>query len=103
MTDEEKDMLVEEVLNGFDFEKAHSIIYLTRKDTRMVLTIDRIKERAEKYLRLALDHQNREFWWAGSGLSGRCGLVACYDDKWGLSLNYVAVSKRVDIFKDNKL
>ena len=29
MTEEEKDKLVEEVMNGFDFQKAHSIMYLT--------------------------------------------------------------------------
>lgn len=47
---------------------------------------------------MALEHQDREFWWAGGMHRG--GLCACYDNKWGLSLNYIAVAKKVRIPKD---
>ena len=99
MTEEEKDKLVEEVMNGFDFQKAHSIMYLTNK--YYVPSLAGLQEQARKKLRMALDHQDREFWWAG-GLNGRGGLCACYDDIWGLSLNYIVVANRVRIQKDDE-
>jgi hypothetical protein len=98
MTDEEKDKLVEEVMNGFDFQKAYSIVYLTIQDIELLPTMEQFKQRAEKFLRMALEHQDREFWWAGGMHRG--GLCACYDNKWGLSLNYIAVAKKVRIPKD---
>jgi len=98
MNDEEKDKLVEEVMNGFDFQKAYSIVYLTIQDIELLPTIEQFKQRAEKFLRMALEHQDREFWWAGGMHRG--GLCACYDSKWGLSLNYIAVAKKVRIPKD---
>ena len=101
MTDEEKDKLVAEVMQGFDFEKARSIMYLTKKFVRDVPTIAELKKQAEKKLRMALEHQDREFWWAGGMHRG--GLCACYDDKWGLSLNYIAVANKVRIPKDYEL
>jgi len=98
MTDEEKDKLVEEVMNGFDFQKAYSIVYLTIQNIELLPTMEQFKQRAEKFLRMALEHQDREFWWAGGMHRG--GLCACYDNKWGLSLNYIAVAKKVRIPKD---
>jgi hypothetical protein len=98
MTDEEKDKLVEEVINGFDFQKAYSIVYLTIQDIELLPTMEQFKQRSEKFLRMALEHQDREFWWAGGMHRG--GLCACYDNKWGLSLNYIAVAKKVQIPKD---
>jgi hypothetical protein len=98
MTDEEKDKLVEEVINGFDFQKAYSIVYLTIQDIELLPTMEQFKQRSEKFLRMALEHQDREFWWAGGMHRG--GLCACYDNKWGLSLNYIAVAKKVRIPKD---
>lgn len=98
MTDREKDKLVAEVMEGFDFEKARSIMYLTKKFVRDVPTIEELKKQAEKKLRMVLEHQDREFWWAGGMHRG--GLCACYDDKWGLSLNYIAVANKVRISKD---
>lgn len=59
------------------------------------------EEIAEKLLYMALKHQDREFWWAGGMHRG--GLCACYDDKWGLSLNYIAVANKVRISKDKEL
>jgi hypothetical protein len=102
MTDEEKNKLVAEVMEGFDFEKVHSIMYLTRKAFHIMLTVEQLKDQAEKYLLMALEHQDREFWWAG-GMNGHGGLCACYDNKWGLSLNYIAVAKKVRIQKDKEL
>ena len=101
MTDEEKDKLVAEVMQGFDFEKARSIMYLTKKFVRDVPTIAELKKQAEKKLRMALEHQDIEFWWAGGMHRG--GLCACYDDKWGLSLNCIAVANKVRIPKDYEL
>ena len=98
MNDEEKDKLVEEVMNGFDFQKAYSIVYLTIQNIELLPTMEQFKQRAEKFLRMALEHQDREFWWAGGMHRG--GLCACYDSKWGLSLNYIAVAKKVRIPKD---
>ncbi len=101
MSDEEKNKLVEEVMNGFDFEQVYCIEYLREMESEKWHTIDELKETAEKFLRMALEHQDREFWWAG-GLNGHGGLCACYDDKWGLSLNYIAVAKKVRIKKDEQ-
>ena len=93
MTDEEKVKLVAEVIQGFDFEKVRSLVYIERNPLHVILTIDKMKETAERLLRMALEHQDREFWWAGGMHRG--GLCACYDDKWGLSLNYIAVANKV--------
>ena len=101
MSDEEKDKLVEEVMNGFDFEQVYCIEYLREMESEKWHTIDELKDTAEKFLRMALEHQDREFWWAG-GLNGHGGLCAAYDDKWGLSLNYIAVAKKVRIKKDEQ-
>lgn len=90
MTDEEKDELVKEVMEGFDFETAYYTIYLIRKGIHKMPTIEKLKEQAEKLLRMALDHTDREFWWSGGMHRG--GLCAAYDDKWGLSLNYIMVA-----------
>lgn len=48
MTDEEKGKLVAEVMQGFDFEKARSIMCLTKKFVRDVPTIAELKKQAEK-------------------------------------------------------
>ena len=87
-----------EVIEDFDFDKARSIMYLTKKDIHVVPSIVELKADARKYLRMALEHQDREFWWAGGMHRG--GLCACYDNKWGLSLNYIAVVSRVKIQKE---
>ena len=100
MSDKEKDELVAEVIEGFDFEKVRSMVYVEGNPYKVTLTIDEMKKTAEKFLRMALEHQDREFWWAGGMHRG--GLCACYDDKWGLSLNYIAVANRKRIFKTEK-
>ena len=100
MSDQEKDELVAEVIEGFDFEKVRSMVYVEGNPYNVSLTIYEMKKTAEKFLRMALEHQDREFWWAGGMHRG--GLCACYDDKWGLSLNYIAVANRKRIFKTEK-
>ena len=99
MKDEEKDKLVGEVMECFDFQQAYSIMFLTKGRFTDMPTMNEFKDEAKKFLRMALEHQDREFWWAG-GLNGYGGLCACYDDKWGLSLNYIAVANKVRISKD---
>jgi hypothetical protein len=100
MTDEEKSQLIDEVINGFDFEKARKAATIRRKEQN-VQSIERMKASAREYLQKALEHQDREFWWIGGMHHG--GLCACYDNKWGLSLNYIAVASRQRIFKTKKL
>ena len=101
MSDQEKDELVAEVIEGFDFEKVRSLVYVEGNPYNVALTIYEMKKTAEKFLRMALEHQDREFWWVGGMHRG--GLCACYDDQWGLSLNYIAVANRKRIFKTEKL
>ena len=101
MTKEEKERLVAEVMEGFDFKMVFSILYLKGMDNNKWMTIDHLEFIAEKLLYMALKHQDREFWWAGGMHRG--GLCACYDDKWGLSLNYIAVANKVRISKDKEL
>ena len=93
-----RDAMVNDILCDFDFEKVRSLVYIEGNSLHVRLTIDELKETAEKLLRMALGHQDREFWWAGGMHRG--GLCACYDNKWGLSLNYIAVAKKVQIMKD---
>lgn len=91
MTDKEKDQLVEKVMRGFDFKRVHALNILS--DHKLTdKTIDDLKSRARKLLLMALDHQDREFWWAGGMHHG--GICACYDNKWGLSLNYIFEANR---------
>ena len=98
MSDEEKDKLVEEVMNGFDFEQVYCIEYLREMESEKWHTIDELKYTAERFLRMALEHQDREFWWAGGMHHG--GICATYDDKWGLSLIYIEGVSRVKIQKE---
>lgn len=94
MTDEEKVKLVSEVMQGFDFEKTRKMMM----PSKAKVSINELKVIARNLLFMCLEHQDREFWWAGGMHRG--GLCACYDDKWGLSLNYIAVANKVRIPKD---
>lgn len=89
MTDEEKVKLVDEVIQGFDFEKTRKMMM----PSKAKVSIDELKVISGNLLFMCLEHQDREFWWAGGMHRG--GLCACYDDKWGLSLIYIAVAKKV--------
>ena len=94
MTDEEKVKLVAEVMQGFDFEKTRKMMM----PSKAKVSINELKVIARNLLFMCLEHQDREFWWAGGMHRG--GLCACYDNKWGLSLNYIAVANKVRIPKD---
>ena len=96
MDEEQKQAIINRVINAFDFETAHSIMWLTKKHDYPVPTVEEMKTSARKNLMRALDHQERHFWWIG-GLSGHGGMTATWDDRWGLSLHYVATSSRVRI------
>jgi hypothetical protein len=98
MTDKEKDDLIAEVIENFDFERARAVAVLTARDIRHLPSIQEMKAEATDKLRKAIDHRDRTFWWAGGMHHG--GLCVCYDDTWGLSLNYIAKASRVRVPKN---
>ena len=93
LTDDEKDKLVKEVMEGFDFKTVQRLMRMKGKER----TIEELKKEAEKKLRMTLDHSDQDFWWAGGMHLG--GISACYDNLWGLSLNYIAVANKVSTKK----
>ncbi len=93
--DDVEDENVSKVIEQFDFERARSIMVLTARDIDNVPTIDELKKRAKRLLLMCMEHQDREFWWAGGMHHG--GICATYDDKWGLSLIYIEGVSRVKI------
>ena len=93
--DDVEDDNVSKVIEQFDFERARSIMVLTARDIDHVPTIDELKKRAKRLLLMCMEHQDREFWWAGGMHHG--GICATYDDKWGLSLIYIEGVSRVKI------
>ena len=97
LTLDERTIIVKRIIDGFDFEKVHSIMWLESQGVHPVPTVDELKATATRYLNITLEHTDRKFWWIG-GLAGHGGLLACYDDIWGLSLNYVAVARKMRIF-----
>jgi hypothetical protein len=92
--DDMEDENVNKVIEQFDFERARSIMVLTARDIE-VPTIEELKKSAKRLLLLCMEHQDREFWWAGGMHRG--GICATYDSKWGLSLMYIDVVARVKI------
>ena len=96
--DEVEDKNVSKVIEQFDFERARSIMLLTARDIDHVPTIDELKKKAKRLLLMCMEHQDREFWWAGGMHHG--GICATYDDKWGLSLIYIEGVSRVKIQKE---
>ena len=95
-----EDENVNKVIEQFDFERARIIMVLTARDIDNVPTIDELKKKAKRLLMLCMDHQDREFWWAGGMLHG--GICACYDNKWGLSLIFIEGVSRVKLAKDKE-
>lgn len=93
-TDKQKDKIVADLIQGFDFEKVRSVMYLTKNKNSSVPSVEVLKQRAERIIRMTFEHQDREFWWAGGLNCG--GLCACYDDKWGFTLNFVLTAKNID-------
>ena len=98
MTDKEKDNLIAEVIENFDFERARAVAVLTARDIRHLPSIQEMKAEATDKLRKAIDHRDRTFWWAGGMHHG--GICATYDNKWGLSLIYIEGVSRVKIQKE---
>lgn len=95
-----EDENVNKVIEQFDFERARSIMVLTARDIDNVPTINELKKKAKRLLMLCMDHQDREFWWAGGMLHG--GICACYDNKWGLSLIFIEGVSMVKLAKDKE-
>lgn len=96
--DDIEDENVSKVIEQFDFERARSIMVLTARDIDNVPTIDELKKLAKRLLLMCMEHQDREFWWAGGMHHG--GICATYDNKWGLSLIYIEGVSRVKIQKE---
>ena len=96
--DDVEDENVNKVIEQFDFERARSIMVLTARDIERVPTIDELKKRAKRLLLMCMEHQDREFWWAGGMHHG--GICATYDNKWGLSLIYIEGVSRVKTQKE---
>lgn len=91
MKDEQKEQMIKEVMEHFDFEHVHSLQYIQGR--RWLLTkdeevppIDKIKAKAWKLLRMVMEHTDRESYWASAG-----GFIAYYGQKNGLFLFYSAV------------
>ena len=93
--DDIEDENVSKVIEQFDFDRARSIMVLTARDIGHVPTIDELKKKAKRLLLMCMEHQDREFWWAGGMHHG--GICATYDNKWGLSLIYIEGVSRVKI------
>ena len=93
--DDVEDENVNKVIEQFDFERARSIMVLAARDIDHVPTIDELKKSAKRLLLMCMEHQDREFWWAGGMRHG--GICATYDDKCGLSLIYIEGVSRVKI------
>ena len=93
-----EDENVNKVIEQFDFDKARSIMLLTARNIDHVPTIDELKKSAKRLLLMCMEHQDREFWWAGGMHHG--GICATYDKKWGLSLIYIEGVSRVKIQKE---
>ena len=90
MTQEEKDKIIETIIDDFDFQKA-AVFY--RMANGYPQTIDQLEKTARKLLSLALDRTEcRDCWWGGNGFFGYDGLCVTWDNKRGLTLCYVLTS-----------
>ena len=89
MTQEEKNKIIETIIDDFDFEKA-AVFY--RMDKKFPQTIDELKNTAKRLLNYALDRTDRDCWWGGNGFFGYNGLCVTWDNKRGLTLCYVLTS-----------
>lgn len=49
-----------------------------------------MKEHAMRLLDMTLEHVDRDYWWAG-----RQWLRASWDEKWGLSLEFLPIVSRL--------
>ena len=92
MTQQEKDKMIEHVLNGFDFVKVACLKMLENDKTSLFVELGELHKKAEKLLRMALDHVDEDYWWAGG--IGHGGFCAWWSKKRGLSLNYIITASR---------
>lgn len=93
MSDEQKEAIIEKVLNDFNFEKVHCIMYLTGwcwHDYGHVPGATALRNTARKLLTKVLEHTDREYWWASTG-----GLYAYYDDKNGVGLYFIPTESKI--------
>lgn len=97
MNEQEKNKLIENVLNGFDFVKVVCLKKLENDKTSLFIELGELHKKAEKLLRMALDHEDEEFWWAGG--IGYGGFSAWWDKKRGLSLNYIITASKAKPIK----
>ena len=97
MTQQEKDKLIERVLNDFDFTKVVCLKKLENAQTSIFIELGELHKKAEKLLRMALDHEDEEYWWAGG--IGYGGFCAWWDKKRGLSLNYIITASKAKPIK----
>ena len=86
MTEKKKQQVIDEIIDGFDFELVRSIMYLQNRD----YTIERLRKAARRLLIKTLEHTDCEFWWASTGC-----LCAYYDDKNGIGLCFIPERSRV--------
>ena len=97
MTTKEKNKIIQDILEGFDFEKVHSIMeyinwgQIFDNGKTHIPSVDELKKTARKVLGLALKHDGDDFWWAGTG-----GLYATIDKKRGVSLIFIPTKIRVN-------
>lgn len=99
MTQQEKDKVMEQVLNDFDFVKVACLRMLTNPEEPYLAELARLRSSAEKLLRMALDHEDEDFWWAGG--IGHGGFCAWWDKKRGLSLNYIFTASKAKPISNN--
>ena len=100
MTIEEKDKMMERVLNGFDFERVACLKMLINPKIPYMSELMEMRIRAEKLLRMALDHEDEDYWWAGG--IGHGGFCAWWDKKRGLSLNYIITASKAKPTEEEK-
>lgn len=90
MTTEEKDIIIQSVLDGFDFDEVHSIMehinwgQIFQNGKPNVPSVEHLKKTARKILELVVKHDEEDFWWAGTG-----GLYATIDKKRGITMFFV--------------
>ena len=86
MSDEKKQKVIDEIIKGFDFELVKSVMYLQNRK----YTTEKIQKIARRLLENTLEHDDREFWYAGTGC-----LCAYYDDINGVGLCFIPEMSRV--------
>ena len=92
MTEKEKEILIDRVLDDFDFMKIACLTNLMDPSCQFMKELARMRKSALRLLRMALDHEDEDFWWAGG--IGHGGFCAWWDKKRGLSLNFILTANQ---------